>query len=129
MKPPMRPLRRYWLATLSFFAVSVPLAFVMGYVYLAALWAAERVGLLKPTGSGSMFVGGRFFPLPPLWMSVIMAIGSIVVLVVPALCAALFVYHRLTFRGARDGETRCRRCDYILKGLTEPRCPECGERI
>lgn len=29
----------------------------------------------------------------------------------------------------RDRETRCRRCGHILRGLTEPRCPECGERI
>jgi hypothetical protein len=28
-----------------------------------------------------------------------------------------------------DGETRCRRCGHILRGLSEPRCPECGERI
>ena len=28
-----------------------------------------------------------------------------------------------------DGELRCRKCRYILRGLTEPRCPECGERI
>lgn len=26
-------------------------------------------------------------------------------------------------------ETHCRSCDYILKGLSEPKCPECGERI
>lgn len=26
-----------------------------------------------------------------------------------------------------DNETRCRKCKYILKGLSEPRCPECGE--
>lgn len=31
--------------------------------------------------------------------------------------------------GRHDGETRCRRCGYILRGLSEPRCPECGERI
>jgi uncharacterized paraquat-inducible protein A len=29
----------------------------------------------------------------------------------------------------RDGETHCRKCDYILRGLLEPRCSECGERI
>ncbi len=29
----------------------------------------------------------------------------------------------------RDRETRCRACGYILRGLSEPRCPECGERI
>ena|SRR3990172_1036318 len=28
-----------------------------------------------------------------------------------------------------DVETRCRRCGYILRGISEPRCPECGERI
>ena len=26
-------------------------------------------------------------------------------------------------------ETRCRNCGHILRGLTEPRCPECGEPI
>ncbi len=29
----------------------------------------------------------------------------------------------------RDRETRCRRCGYILRGLREPRCPECGEPV
>jgi hypothetical protein len=28
-----------------------------------------------------------------------------------------------------DGEPHCRRCDHILRGLSEPRCPECGEAI
>jgi hypothetical protein len=28
-----------------------------------------------------------------------------------------------------DSETRCRKCGYLLRGITEPRCPECGERI
>ncbi len=28
-----------------------------------------------------------------------------------------------------DRETRCRKCGYILRGLAEPRCSECGERI
>jgi len=26
-------------------------------------------------------------------------------------------------------ETRCRKCQYILRGIPEPRCPECGENI
>lgn len=26
-------------------------------------------------------------------------------------------------------EARCRKCRYILRGLSEPRCPECGESI
>ena len=28
-----------------------------------------------------------------------------------------------------DGETRCRKCGYILKGIKEPICSECGEKI
>lgn len=28
-----------------------------------------------------------------------------------------------------DKETHCRACGYILRGLSEPRCSECGERI
>lgn len=46
------------------------------------------------------------------------------------LTAACAVYHFLTARPLAPGpETRCRRCDYILRGLREPRCPECGERL
>ena len=26
-------------------------------------------------------------------------------------------------------EIRCRKCQYILQGITESRCPECGEKI
>lgn len=28
-----------------------------------------------------------------------------------------------------DGETHCRRCDHILRGISSPRCSECGEQI
>jgi rubrerythrin len=28
-----------------------------------------------------------------------------------------------------QSETRCRKCGCILRGISEPRCPECGERI
>jgi len=35
----------------------------------------------------------------------------------------------LASRRMNQKETRCRRCGYILRGITEPRCPECGEKI
>jgi len=28
-----------------------------------------------------------------------------------------------------DNEIHCRKCGYILRGISEPRCSECGERI
>ena len=46
---------------------------------------------------------------------------------------SVVIYGLLTRRYYRlkglDNETRCRECQYILRGITEPRCPECGERI
>ncbi len=35
------------------------------------------------------------------------------------------------FKDARKDieHLRCLKCGYILKGLSEPRCPECGQRI
>ncbi len=42
---------------------------------------------------------------------------------------AMVLAHALTPRETKDGHTRCGKCGYILKGLTEPRCSECGERI
>ena len=43
--------------------------------------------------------------------------------------AATVLAHVLTPKVLLDGHTRCGKCGYILKGLTEPRCSECGERI
>ena len=47
--------------------------------------------------------------------------------------ATLGCYAFLTWRfgppRSKDNETRCRKCNYILRGITEPRCPECGEAI
>ncbi len=51
------------------------------------------------------------------------------VMIAPAFVLAIFIYDRLTFRYSRERELRCLQCGHILRGLTAPRCPECGERI
>ena len=60
-------------------------------------------------------------------------ISRLIVFFLPSLflapLASIFVFWRLTPPHAPDGHTRCGKCGYILKGLTEPRCSECGERI
>ena len=58
------------------------------------------------------------------------AIG--VALFVPAILIAFAVYGVLTrYFGPMygDAETRCRNCGYILRGISEPVCPECGTQI
>ena len=50
-------------------------------------------------------------------------------------CLLAIVTYELLTRDLRSRmrsfrpETRCRKCGYILRGISEPRCPECGERI
>jgi hypothetical protein len=52
---------------------------------------------------------------------------------VPSGSITLVSYGLLTrilgHRAVQTGESLCRKCGHILRGLTEPRCPECGERI
>lgn len=45
--------------------------------------------------------------------------------------ASVGTYSLLTRLGSRqfDQDLHCRRCAHILRGLSEPRCPECGEPI
>jgi len=55
-----------------------------------------------------------------------------VVFGVPPILAGLVVYGLLGRLGSAripESQTRCRKCGYILRGISEPRCPECGERI
>jgi hypothetical protein len=54
-------------------------------------------------------------------------------LLLPSVLTGIGVYAILTrYLGPRaptDSEPRCRICGHILRGIKEPRCPECGERI
>jgi len=54
--------------------------------------------------------------------------GFCVVVVLPSMFYAA-VTAVIRTRREFDSETRCRKCGHVLRGITEPRCPECGERI
>ncbi len=55
--------------------------------------------------------------------------AAVVIFLCVAFLVGPFVASVLTPKEVKDGHTRCGKCGYILKGLTEPRCSECGERI
>ena len=61
----------------------------------------------------------------PRWLFFV----SFAVAFVPGPIIATVLVHTLTPKERLDGHTRCGKCGYILKGLTEPRCSECGEQI
>ena len=96
---------RMWLAVL----ISGVLSFIIGCPLM----------MLAP------YLSQSFFPE---------RIALIVITVVSWLLSALigagsYIYLTHLFGIPRDGETHCRKCHYILRGITQPRCSECGEKI
>ncbi len=82
---------------------------------------AMGAGAIAAAVAGIVF--GIFEPVEPLLLAVIAVVYSV---------TSLRMYHVLTCESASlnwPNELRCRKCDYILRGITEPRCPECGEGI
>ena len=67
-------------------------------------------------------------PRAPLISTILFGVNCTILFLVP-----IAAYGFLTRRYYRShpplDETRCRKRSYILRGLTEPRCPECGEQI
>jgi uncharacterized paraquat-inducible protein A len=62
----------------------------------------------------------------PSWSAVVL----VLILLFGPLWVGLVVYHRVAAQTPPpDGNTYCGNCGYILRGLPEPRCPECGQRI
>lgn len=104
----------------------------------AALVTSIVCSLLLVTRAGTMLVEGIAGAIGRLIVGPNVAgefvHGSLFVSVFSAICvsAALGAYGvatRMVERKPLFGETRCRKCGYVLRGISEPRCPECGERI
>lgn len=66
-------------------------------------------------------------------LSITHALWRVSIALVPALASSSLVCFLLLRlmkrRWSIDGYTRCGNCGHILKGLEEPRCPECGTAI
>ena len=96
------------------------------------LWLRIIVSVIAGgIASFALFLGGAIVLFPggpgPGDVAFAALIFILAFLVGPIIATVLA--HMLTPKEWLDGETRCRKCGYILKGLTEPRCSECGERI
>lgn len=72
---------------------------------------------------GEFFFMGMAVVFSPTVPAVVYSVlFSLIPLLVTAVIAGRFVY-------SPDNETRCRKCGYILRGISELRCSECGEVI
>ena len=108
-------------------AIVVTIIFTMWYHY-EAYWLWFVLGTSSQT---ILHMGGALIdPTGEPWRVYMM---SVVVYYLPIILIAFLLYELITrFFGPKVKaglETRCRKCGYILRGITEPRCSECGERI
>ncbi len=106
-------------------ALSLLPALVVGAIWGQDIDDAARAAL--------RFVTGRDLSLAstaPWWHTFVIAAAYEGVYVL-ALCPLSVLTFALLSRARAtdDGETHCRRCGYILRGLSQARCPECGETV
>jgi hypothetical protein len=109
--------------------------FWRGAIAVAAALAFSAINTLMLLSNGpvrSLGLGLRA-QLEP-WTGLIGAqvLTGVIMDAVPLLAVGFGTYGLTTWAAGQrvgDGETHCRQCGYILRGLSEPRCPECGEAI
>ena len=67
------------------------------------------------------------------WVPNIGNVSTILIMAFGFFCVpmamTIVMYEKLRPPPVPDKYTRCGNCGYILKGLREPRCPECGQTI
>ena len=104
-------MNRRWAAAIGFgFWFSAAVFWHWLVVDGPAGWLLGRAFAFVAGGSQTVTLVSFFF-LPPL-----------------ILAGLIYGWLRSGWR-PRGSELRCIECGHVLKGLTEPQCPECGERI
>lgn len=89
---------------------------------------AKACGILIP-GTYDRTYFGTLFGVGPGWLYRLADDITAIVVAAPPVIVGILIYHWLTFRHRRDAFTRCGNCEYILRGLIYPRCPECGKDV
>jgi hypothetical protein len=105
----------FWRATIAVVAAAFSGLICMQPINALGYSIASDFGRIE--SSEPTVLMGAFFSI-----ALQSAISGIVAL-------SVFKILSLAIPTARELETRCRKCQYILKGISEPICPECGEKI
>ena len=118
----LRPMRWYWAVLVSLVAYFAAGAAVILLVF--------GMGGSVPNGPLQASAEWTFNRTSSLIGDDCARCAIILLLATPPAVLSLLVYAWLR-GGARfaDDYLHCPKCGYILKGLSAPRCPECGEPI
>lgn len=102
---------------------------VLTYLVVSAAVFYLAFGIGPPRGPLSWFLERTFSILSQILGADIARYTLVLLLALIPAVASLAVFSRHVPTGPDDGMLHCLKCGYTLKGLSEPRCPECGERI
>ncbi len=131
-----RRLRWCWRGSLAILSglATVSLTYatdIQNKVAAAILASAAKLGapgadiaVLQRSGNGCFDVVPT---APPLWAMQLDHYVTLGVAPVLAMLVAVIVYHLVTFK--LFDYPHCYRCGYMLRGVAEPRCPECGQKL
>ena len=113
----------FWRTTISIVIGNVVVAALFGNVVVGALYRlCFQAGV---PGMPGLPRGLMLWPRSMVYLALISPLAS------SALSLATYIYltRRYGPQAMLERETRCRKCGYILRGIPEPRCSECGEKI
>lgn len=124
----MWQIRSVWLRGV----VSI-LAVILLYWPFASFWPAlfQIAGPSAATGGNPVWVSGPVGVLtaPLAEVTWRYAFGLTQAVFSPLVAIAVFTLLTRHAGPRQERQTRCRRCRSILRGLTQPICPACGEPI
>jgi hypothetical protein len=113
------------LALALFVALAWPSLEYRAYPLYVAHLAAEKAGLLTMGPVRASQLLGRYFHVaPPAERFAIDAVSGAATFA-PALILAVLAASQIS----RSHETHCGRCGGVLRGLSEPKCPHCGQTL
>lgn len=106
------------------------------FISICVFFIAALVSMRLTYGEYGCGEYGPFWPPIETWQTFMQDRGlpqigylsSDALIYSPAFVLGLLAW-RIQLRPRADGYLHCTKCDHILKGLSAPRCPECGNCI
>lgn len=125
-----RPVARCTAALVLHLAVLALLSIFAGDLLIALYELGVLAGWVERGQPPVLTIWNVDYRVVPQWFSLAAGLALYLIVFSISFAAALGLYHRLTARARRsDGEINCGVCGFILRGLVDARCSECGTPI
>ena len=101
---------------------------VLGFLLAIGTGAAVLLAIHACLNYFSLWYANLSLP-PGYWRSYVLRVLIISTPTYLVACSVVVLMYRWISGPTPGSECRCRRCGYILRGISKPECSECGEVI